>query len=252
MADEKASSGDKLAGLSRHAPFYKKPPFYIGLGVVGVGLILLRRNALAKARSASVPLLASPPSPPPVARTVAPSPPAIAQTLPPLVTNPDGTDHTQGTPFVFSTNSDAAAAVAEANRLGISVHQLLLQKSGQLPPAGGAVVTAPGQQAVVTTVDPAPSGDLIIRAAPNGTQIGGADKDGIVTILQADALGDGVWAQIEWSGGRNAAATGFSRKKFLKLIRHSRRLCSLTFSARRHWAALLLLPFVRPRSLRRP
>jgi hypothetical protein len=134
--------------------------------------------------------------------------------------NPDGSDHTQGTPFVFSTNQDAASAVDEANRRGITVQQLLLERSGQLsataPTSDG--VAATGQKAVVTTQDQPPSGDLIIRSAASGSaqQIGGAEKDGTVTILDSS---DPTFARIQWDGGsRLPAATGFARKAFLKLI----------------------------------
>lgn len=47
-----------------------------------------------------------------------------------ITTNPDGSAHAQGTAFVFDSNADAAAAVAEANRRGITVAQLL-QERGQ-------------------------------------------------------------------------------------------------------------------------
>ena len=75
-----------------------------------------------------------------------------------------------------------------------------------------------GQAAVVTTRDPSPMGDLIIRDAPNGTQIGGADKNGAVMILNPDVLGDGVWAEIDWSGGNHPPAHGFAPRQFLKLL----------------------------------
>lgn len=51
--------------------------------------------------------------------------------LPALAVNPDGTAHTEGTAFVFSTNDDAASAVAEANARGVTVHQVLLERAGQ-------------------------------------------------------------------------------------------------------------------------
>lgn len=82
----------------------------------------------------------------------------------------------------------------------------------------GDGVAAVGQQAIVTTNDPAPSGDLIIRSAPSGSaqQIGGAEKDGTVSVLDAS---DATFAKIAWGGGsRLPAATGFARKAFLKLV----------------------------------
>lgn len=70
--------------------------------------------------------------------------------------------------------------------------------------------------AVVTTNDPPPSGDLIIRSSPSGTaqQIGGAEKNGTVTILDAS---DPTWAKVSWSGGsRWPAVTGYARKAYLR------------------------------------
>ena len=199
-------------------------PVGIGVAVLGATGIALRVAAVHKAKAAkAVPLPANvptaPPAPPAQGPVVAPTPAAVAAVLPALVSNPDGTPHEQGTPFVFSTNQDAAATVAEANRRGITVQQLLLERSGQLSPAAsGDGVAAQGQRAIVTTKDPAPSGDLIIRSAPSGTatQIGGAEKDGTVIVLDSS---DATFAKIRWDGGdRLPPATGFARKAFLKLI----------------------------------
>ncbi len=97
-----------------------------------------------------------------------------------------------------------------------------------LTPAGGLsipVIPPPppaslAQRAKVTTNDAPPSGDLIMRMAPNDSapQVpgGGAEKDGIVTILNANASSDGVWSEIDWPGGaRRPAARGFAKKRFL-------------------------------------
>ena len=197
------------------------PAIPIVAGVAALGLIGLRLRAVAKAKgppaAANVP--PSPPAAIPTSVVVPPPPAAVVAALPALATNPDGSDHTQGTPFVFSTNADAAAAVAEANRRGISVQQLLLERSGQLSPAAsGDGIAAAGQKAIVTTSDPAPAGDLIIRSAPDASaqQIGGAEKDGTVVVLDSS---NATFAQIQWGGGsRLPAATGFARKAFLKLI----------------------------------
>lgn len=201
-------------------------PVAIGAAVVGAGAIALRLRAMAKAAKnqiiappAAKNVPPAPPAAPPVSVFVPPPPPAVAAALPALATNPDGSDHTQGTPFVFTTNQDAASAVAEANRRGISVHQLLLEKSGQLSPAAsGDGTAAAGQKAIVSTNDPAPAGDLIIRSSPSGSaqQIGGAEKNGTVIIVDSS---DATFAKIQWGGGsRLPAATGFARKAFLKLI----------------------------------
>ena len=79
------------------------------------------------------------------------------------------------------------------------------------------LVTGPSQQtARVTTNDPAPQGDLIIRSGPSASapQIGGAEKDGVVVVLFKDA-GEG-FSEISWPGGsRLPAIDGFARTKFL-------------------------------------
>lgn len=70
--------------------------------------------------------------------------------------------------------------------------------------------------ATVATNDPPPDGDLKIRSGPGSSyaQIGGAEKDGTVTIL--DLSEDGEWAQIAWAGGmRRPAATGWAATRFL-------------------------------------
>lgn len=83
------------------------------------------------------------------------------------------------------------------------------------PPAQAALPSF----ARVTTHDSAPEGDLAIRAAPNGAIIPGvgAEKDGVVMVLKADALGDGVWSQVVWAGGnRLGPAAGFAKAAFLR------------------------------------
>jgi hypothetical protein len=73
--------------------------------------------------------------------------------------------------------------------------------------------------AVVTTSDPAPSGDLVIRDQPSnsGQVIGAAEKNGTVTVLNLDASPD--FAEIVWKGGaRRPAAHGFAHKSFLRAI----------------------------------
>jgi hypothetical protein len=203
-------------------------------GVVAVGAIGLRLMALAKAKTSvaapppppaasNLPKAPPPPTPPPATPIVpAPTDPRSVEqilALPKLVSNPDGSPRQEGTPFIFNSTSDAQSAVDEANRRGISVAQVLLERSGQLAKGNsGDGVAALGQRAVVTTNDPAPSGDLIIRSAASTSapQIGGAEKNGTVTILDSS---DPVFARIQWGGGsRLPAATGFSKKQFLKLI----------------------------------
>jgi len=91
----------------------------------------------------------------------------------------------------------------------------------QVAPAPSAATS--GQKARVTTNDPPPSGDLIMRTAPNDSAAqvpgGGAEKDGIVTVINLNASADGVWAQIDWPGGsRRPGAKGFCKKKFLTVL----------------------------------
>lgn len=83
--------------------------------------------------------------------------------------------------------------------------------------------------AIVTTKDAAPSGDLIIRVAPNDSAAKipgeGAEKNGSVTILTPDVpdsvTGEtGKWAEVMWLGGarRTLPGQGFAKKQFLKII----------------------------------
>jgi hypothetical protein len=86
-----------------------------------------------------------------------------------------------------------------------------------VPPAPGPspVPTAPAT-AVVTTHDPAPLGDLVVFNGINGSKIGGVDKNGTVAVLQWNADGANQWARIAWSGGRNAATSGYVHQAYLQ------------------------------------
>lgn len=121
---------------------------------------------------------------------------------------------------------------------------LLSQKNGNAPPplpaqlppfvpgAANPVFTPPTvtpsagpplQRARVTTNDPPPSGDLIMRTGPSDSALqvpgGGAEKDGIVTVVNMNASPDGVWAEIAWPGGsRRPEARGFAKKQFLTVL----------------------------------
>lgn len=79
------------------------------------------------------------------------------------------------------------------------------------------------QQARVTTNDAPPSGDLVMRVAPDpsAAQVpgGGAEKDGTVTVVNPNASADGIWAEIIWAGGsRRPPARGFAKKAFLTML----------------------------------
>jgi hypothetical protein len=86
-----------------------------------------------------------------------------------------------------------------------------------VPPAPGPSPMPTAQAtAVVTTHDPAPLGDLMVFNGINGSKIGGVDKNGTVTVLQWNADGANQWARIAWSGGRNAATTGYVHQAYLQ------------------------------------
>ncbi len=196
-------------------------PVAIPLAIGGGVLLLLGGTGLAlraKAKRAAPPIVPVPPSPPPASNVIPASPFVATANLPP-VKNPDGSERVPGTPFISATTEDAQKIVAEANRLGISVHELLARQQGLLP---STVVDAPqvvGKRGIVTTSDPSPRGDLIIRTAPNDAASlipgGGADKGGTVTVIR-DV--DATWAEIDWAGGVRPAGRGFAKKRFIKLV----------------------------------
>ena len=179
------------------------PAIPIAGGVAVLGLVGLRLRALAKAKAATAPAAAGTPSSV-QATTLNTSIPVPASGNTPFVSPVDQSNTLNGLIAAGMTPQDAAAAVA-------SIAAAAGSNSGD----GAAAV---GQKAIVTTNDPAPLGDLIIRDAPNATatQIGGAEKDGTVIVLDSS---DPTFAQIQWAGGsRLPAATGFARKAFLKLV----------------------------------
>ncbi len=135
---------------------------------------------------------------------------------------------------------DPALLAAAAARAGTTVESVLAaaQNANPSDPVGAAAQAAAslaasadpqlqaainpdsggGQLAVVSTNDPAPSGDLVIRDAPDGTQIGGAEKGGTVIVLDAISPSS-AWAHIAWPGGsRLGPATGFAHKTALQLL----------------------------------
>lgn len=79
------------------------------------------------------------------------------------------------------------------------------------PPAPPVPTTA--SLAKVLTRDPPPGGDLRVFDRPNGSQIGGAEKDSIVNVIS----NDGTFAQVKTNNteGRLADVTGFVHAKFL-------------------------------------
>jgi hypothetical protein len=112
----------------------------------------------------------------------------------------------------YKSKQSAAASSGDAD-------SALPNIPGVTPDDGGGGSGTPipaGQTATVTTSDPAPSGDLIIRSQPSDTapQTGGAEKNGVVTIVNWDA--SPTYAQIQWPGGsRLPPANGFAHKAYL-------------------------------------
>jgi hypothetical protein len=87
----------------------------------------------------------------------------------------------------------------------------------------GATVTLPPgvRLARVVTHDAPPGGDLDIRTEPEdgAPQIpgGGAEKDGIVAVMNANA-GNG-YSEVIWPGGaRRQGGEGFAHSKFLAFL----------------------------------
>lgn len=192
---------DAKRGIRNSAgPPGSKTPFIvggIGLGVLALTGIALRFHALAKVKAALAP------------KTVSAGVSPVAA----------------GTAVQAQPTPAAAANLAAASAAGVSAADIVAAQilAGQVDPTTGAPATTVGVQARVTTQDAGGSGgqagpgDLIIRDAPSASaqQIGGADKDGVVLILDDT---DPTFAKIAWPGGNLPAATGFARKAFLALV----------------------------------
>jgi len=196
-------------------------PVAVGAGALVVTGLGLRIRAVALKKKpvvSSAPVQATLPSgkvvtaPPVTAVTTVAQAAAAAQgkPIPPAAPN-------------APTMSDLAAALANptANKIsfdGITVEELNAAKDLMDAQNVAKVSEAIGNKAIVTTNDPAPAGDLIVRSGPSmgSPQIGGAEKNGIVTVLDTS---DTVFARISWSGGpRWPAVDGFAKKAFLKLV----------------------------------
>lgn len=129
----------------------------------------------------------------------------------------------------------AAPTATVAKTTVISVTPAAKTASAALLPAYQAPYVAERDRyATVVTKDAAPSGDLVIRNSPNGSQIGGAEKNGLVIVLR-DV--DSIWAEILWEGGpRLPAAQGYAKKQFLKLAEAGMRKADVTLDAAREAA----------------
>ncbi len=112
-----------------------------------------------------------------------------------------------------------AVFVGSAIAAGGNVADQVLAAAQNPAAAVAALQTPASAHGVVTTNDPPPAGDLAIRSSPSNSAgiIGAADKDGTVIILNPDAAGDGLFAEIQWDGGNNPAVRGFAHKAFLTL-----------------------------------
>ncbi len=218
-------------------------------GAAAVGGLLLRLRAVAKAKQklgagASPVQQATGKSPLGFAIPPIPSVPIVTLTPAPVAL-PDGrvVPAIGGVPIGVNPPAPPSDVEMAAGELGVSVADLtaaaqaiglsaatlvatndtalMLSALSRLQSGGAPAASSGSQKAIVTTNDPPPSGDLIIRSAPSASapQIGGAEKNGTVTILNGDASPDGLFAEIQWDGGsRHPASRGFARKAFLKLI----------------------------------
>jgi len=166
-------------------------PVLIGAGLIGLFLLSKKQDGVSSAPAQLPPPQfpsPQPPSPQQTCPTVAPAQQQPFQAAPP--------------PRAVPVNFPQPAAAAP-------------------PPVAQAVPA--GQKARVTTNDSPPMGDLIMRTAPSDSAAqvagGGAEKDGIVSILELQASPDGVWSKIVWPGGsRRPGATGFAKRRFLTLL----------------------------------
>lgn len=113
-----------------------------------------------------------------------------------------------GVAFFLSRKADAAPAQP-------SPQPVTPPSPGVSPATPPAAPPAPTGATIaqVTTHDPPTSGDLNVFDRPDGTRVGGAEKDSIVRVLS----NDGTWAQIQTNNaaGRYVDQTGFVHAKFL-------------------------------------
>lgn len=203
------------------------PLVWWGGGAAIAALLGLRARKVAKDKAAAAAAAQAP-------QAAAPSPAQVAAVTPAQVNQAAAAAGI--TPAQLSAAAQAAgttpqAVIAAAQNAGSSVADAIIaaqngtplaqvQAAAQDPSLQAQINPASVQQnqgtaARVTTNDPPPSGDLIIRSGPSASspQIGGAEKDGVVFIL-GDA-GNG-FSQISWPGGtRLPAADGFAHTSAL-------------------------------------
>jgi hypothetical protein len=139
-----------------------------------------------------------------------------------------------GTVTIVNWSADPAGQWAQIVWLGDASRPAAAgyaSKQFLVPSASGPVGPAPQVQpvtpaggvgtAVVTTSGPAgdPMSDLKVHDGPSASAntIGGATKNGTVTVLNWHASPDDQWAQIAWAGDASRpAVTGYASKAFLK------------------------------------
>lgn len=198
--DDLLSNGVNADGLEQVAGEMDKFGFANEAATLRARAAQLRAASAANAASQPAPAASQPP--PFVPGVIdAPAPRPIPPTLQ-IPPNIPGLN-----PNIIPPNVPAIPAIPGLGNAGFPV----------VPPPPPAPSV---QRAKVTTNDAPPSGDLIMRTGPSDSapQVpgGGAEKDGIVTIINGNASADGVWSEIDWPGGsRRPAARGFAKKKFL-------------------------------------
>lgn len=216
-------------------------PILLGTGVVGTLVLLSKKGEAAAATvKAALPTALGPlpPLPQGFLPPTTPSPAGIitpassisavagALGLPPSgVPQPPGTVAPTMQDLIDSLRDPANFAATHPNVSfdAVTDEQLQAAKNALDAQNVASAAAGQGQKARVTTNDPAPAGDLLIRVEPSDSaQVvdgGGAEKGGTVTIIELKASPDGVWSQIFWPGGsRRPAARGYAKTQFLTLL----------------------------------
>jgi hypothetical protein len=204
------------------------------LGLVGVGVtaeVIHKRN-VAKALAANQKTTAgiaaaATPAASPAAQQAAASAPAQAGLAAGAAAAGATPQQVQAAAAALGGNfQDILAAQIAANpgvdpaTVAAATAKSVLDSAASLQTTGTAVNPATVQQARVQTNDPAPLGDLIIRSGPSlsSPQIGGAEKGGLVTVLDSGQV-QGDFTHVDWAGGsRLPAAQGFAHTSALQLI----------------------------------
>src|SRR5262249_12613813 len=149
------------------------------------------------------------PAPPPAVAPAAPipampmgfdpgMPPDIAQAVTNALATETDPQKLRGFAATLSPKYPIAAGllVAKANALALIQPPAPQPSPFPVPTPVGPVPNAPSSPAfaTVTTSDPPPLGDLKVFDAPNGKQVGGAEKNGTVGVLAWNVDGQNQWA----------------------------------------------------------